>query len=90
MNPGTPRLLRRCPNCGRRFTTRLLAQKLVNEDAATVHVPYDQVVDAGTQMMPAWFARADVAVERETFATTFECRSCHYKWTETVAKVTPA
>ena len=84
--------LRRCPACGRHFTVRLQSRKLLDKEEHTERVVHDLVTIGGMglgsgNVMPAGITYEDVPIERDEFAVTFECGSCHHRWTETVTKV---
>ncbi|MDE1853705.1 MAG: hypothetical protein KGI38_08165 [Thaumarchaeota archaeon] len=83
--------LRRCPACGRRFTVRLQSKKLVDTEEHTERITHDIVILArggrDSRVIPAGATFEDVPIEVEKFDVTFECKSCHHKWTESVTKV---
>jgi len=85
--------LRRCPACGRRFTVRARGKKLINAEHDAERLVHNAVV---TRNQPGGGVIADgavtevVPIEREESKITFECQSCHYRWTETVTEVEKA
>ena len=85
-----PDFLRRCPACGRRFSVRRIDERLVNTEEGTERVDHDVAVPVygpNARVIPAGTTSEDIPIIKETFETTYECRSCHHKWTETTRKV---
>ena len=83
-------LLKKCPNCGKHFSVEKKGKKeLVSTEHHMEHVDLDLASrteglmhDTSLQHPPPNQLSEEVAIETETFETSYECEHCHYKWTE--------
>ena len=81
---------RKCPNCGRRFRARLLQKRLVSTERGTEQITTNPValnVQGGPGIISDGAFQVGVTIRRDEYEQTFECRSCHHRWTERVARV---
>jgi hypothetical protein len=88
-------LLRKCPNCGRRFSVKLERRDLVEQEKDTVRVVHDVTLPrlgysdarlAGA-FTPIEAVAEEVPIERDTFKLTYICGHCRHEWSEIVPVV---
>jgi hypothetical protein len=77
-------LRRRCPNCGHRGV-RTLESKLVSTERETEQISTNPValsVNSGPGIISDGVYKVPLAIERDEYELSLECKACHHRWTE--------
>jgi DNA-directed RNA polymerase subunit RPC12/RpoP len=74
---------RHCPNCGRRFTIKLMSKKLERVDRQQEELQQGVAEQVPVQSVPIILEQnVPISVDIEEFRYVYKCKHCGHQWSE--------